>query len=475
MKIAGRKEEIKTLQRILSSEHSEFVALYGRRRIGKTYLIRQVYEKNLVFECGGLHEHNLEQQLENFWSTLNEVNTVKTPRPKSWLKAFGQLKDYIISLGKKKKKVIFLDELSWFATPRSGFLAALDQFWNQFCSKRNDIILVICGSAASWIIKQVVHHRGGLHNRITETIRLLPFNLMETKQFLELYHVRWTEKDIVQLYMCTGGVPYYLQYAIPGNSVPQTIDRLFFGKQAKLIGEFSKLYAALFKNSYIHIKIVEALVKKMKGFTREEVIKSTRLKSGGALTSALSELVECGFIEYISPIYKSKEEGLYRLIDEYTAFYFKFLDGNTAMRSWIKQFNKPEYVSWSGFAFESLCLKHTHQIKKSLGIHGIETRESSWVLKGSKTQKGAQIDWLIVRDDRCINLIEVKFCNALFVINKTYENQLQHKVQIFKENTKTNKNVFVTLLTPYGVKKNAYYLSLVTNDIKLHDLFESEP
>ncbi|MFN8347947.1 MAG: ATP-binding protein [Spirosomataceae bacterium] len=454
------------LQELLQKDNSEFVAVYGRRRIGKTYLVRQVYEKHIVFECSGLHQREFSQQLENFWLTLTEADKKPKPMPKTWLQAFAQLKTYVSELG-EGKKVIFLDEIPWFETPRSGFLAALDNFWNQFCTKRNDVILVICGSAASWIINKVVNDRGGLHNRITKHIQLMPFTLAETREFLAMQRINLTLKDIAQLYMCVGGIPFYLKDLKAGQSVPQLLDELFFVPQATLKNEFSNLYASLFKNSQGHETIVKALAAKNKGLTRNEIVEATGIKSGGGLSVLLEELIQCGFVKQLFPIKKAKEDALFRLVDEYTLFYFKFLQNNKANNSWLHLSNKQTYKVWSGFAFENLCFKHTFRIKKALGIHGIISNEYSWTLKGE-----AQIDLLIDRDDNCINLLEIKYYDGPYEITKGYAAQLQEKAAVFKQNTRTKKNLFVTLVTVFGARKNEYYLSNITNEIVIEDLFK---
>ncbi|MDH4473882.1 MAG: ATP-binding protein [Fluviicola sp.] len=472
MKVAGRKEEIKLLQELLKKDESAFLALYGRRRIGKTYLIREVYKQHLVFECSGLHQRDMSQQLENFWLTL--LDTTKTKPevlPKTWLQAFSLLKTYISGLNTKQKKVVFLDEIAWFETPRSGFLAALDQFWNQFGSKRNDILLVICGSAASWIIDKVINNRGGLHNRVTDHIRLLPFTLKETKAYLELNNVRLTLKDVTSLYMSTGGIPYYLKDVKPGKSVAQLLDELFFKQHAKLKGEFDNLYASLFKNSHLHVAIVKALVSKNKGLTRNEILSETGIASGGGFTLLLNELVACGFVKEIYPIHKTKEDTLYRLVDEYSIFYFKFLINQKPNESWLQLSNTQSYKIWQGYAFETCCFKHIKQIKKALGISGIISNEYSWVQKGKGTERGTQIDFIIDRNDNCINLLELKYYDTEFEVTQSYAQQLIEKASVFKVKNRIKKNVFITLLTVNGVKMNEHYLSAVTNQLLIDVLF----
>ena len=473
MKIAGRQAEVVLLQSLLKKEESAFVAMYGRRRIGKTYLIRQVFENEIVFECSGVLGKNMPQQLENFWRSLNETNPQAQPSlpPKTWLAAFFQLRDYLNLQKQDTKKVIFLDEIPWFETPRSSFLAALDNFWNQYCTKRTDIILVICGSAASWIIDRIINNKGGLHNRLTNKILLMPFTLAETKTFLEIKNVKLTLKDIVQIYMCVGGVPFYLNDIKAGDSVPQILDQLFYNKQAILKNEFQNLYAALFKNNTFHENVVEALATKNKGLTRNEIIDATGIKGGGGLTTVLEELTQCGFIMPIYPIKKAKEDCLYRLMDEYTLFYFKFLKEGKTKNSWSQVTQSQAYKIWSGYAFENLCFKHTFQIKMALGISGIVTNEYSYAVKPKGNKQGIQIDMIIDRADNCVNIVEAKFYNTEYEVSEAYARQLLHKGTIFQEQTSLKKNVFVTLLTVFGAKKNEHYLTAVTNQLLIDDLF----
>ena len=473
MPVAGREEEIKLLEKQLYLPQSGFVAVYGRRRIGKTFLIRQVYAKQMVFECSGINEKSTTQQLENFHLTINKLfkKNKSNAAPGSWLQAFDTLKQYIDTLKSKTKKVIFLDEVSWFDTPKAGFKAALDNFWNQYASKRNDIVLIICGSAASWIINKVIHDRGGLHNRITCSIAMQPFTLAETAGFLKLKKIDLVYKDIVQLYMVTGGVPFYLNDIERGESVAQIIQRLFFAKAAPLKNEFDNLYAALFKNSGDHIAVIKALAAKNKGLTRSEIIKHTKLATGGSLTNTLQELIYCGFVRAVFPINKTKEDVLYRLLDEYSIFHLKFISGTTGSQRWLEMFNTNTYKVWCGYAFENICLRHTGAIKNALGIAGVTTSEYSWQHKGTALATGTQIDLLIDRNDNCINLCEAKFYNGPLDVSKQYADTLLKKKTVFANHTKTKKNIFITLITPYGCRADKYYNSIVTNQLIAADLF----
>lgn len=472
--VIGRQHAKKQLKEAIDSTRSELIAVYGRRRIGKTYLIKNVYNKNICFEISGLHNVSMSDQLENFSIQLNRAWKKNHPSHiTSWLQAFELLSDFIKQKRGKKKKVLFLDEFPWMATRRSRFLAAFENFWNTFASLRKDLVVVICGSAASWMIQRVVRSKGGLHNRLTGIIHLQPFSLSEAAQFLKHKSIQYTYYDILQIYMVLGGVPYYLEQIQKGESTVQCIDRLCFSSYGLLKTEFEHLFDSLFENAQNHIEVLKALSLKRKGMTRNEIISKISYQSGGGLTQILVELIESGFITQYYPFQKSKKTSLYRITDEYASFYLKFIKNANRVESggWIKQYNTASVRAWFGFTFESICLKHIQQIKNALGIGAIYSTASSWV--GTSGTDKTQIDLLIDRDDGIINICEMKHYNALFSISKKYAHELKQKIFIFKEETKTKKNVMLTMVSTYGCIKNKYYLELIQNDLQLEDLFKS--
>jgi len=473
MEIIGRIPEQELFKEIMQSNASEFIAVYGRRRVGKTFLIRNYFKQQMVFDCSGLNKQKQATQLENFMDAVKEFfpKYKKKDLPLSWLQAFNVLKDCIETVRSNKKKVIFLDELPWFETPKSGFKAALDNFWNNWCTKRSDIILIICGSAASWIFKHIINDRGGLHNRVTRQVYLSPFTLQETRLYLESRKVKLINYDVLQLYMMLGGIPFYLKEIQAGKSLTQNIDRLFFQARPILKNEFDNLYASLFKNHNWHIAIVQALASKDRGLTRDELVNVTGLQSGGGFTTVLNELSDSGFISTHLPFKNIRKETIYRLSDEYTLFYFKFLFNQKKSSDWLQKAGQQSFKIWCGHAFENFCLKHTSLIKKALGITGIYTQEASWLLKGNKDQPGAQIDLLIERADNAINICEIKFYNTPFIINKAYADTLRKKSSVFQHQTKATKNIFITMISTFGTTNNAHKLSIVTNDIIMDDFF----
>ena len=473
--LIGRKKEQETLLALLHSPEPEMVAIVGRRRVGKTFLIRTVYENRIDFELTGIQNATQEKQLQHFHTQLKIQFGRKAPKklPTDWMDAFWQLISILDKLKKTEKAVIFLDELSWLATPKSGFLEALGFFWNSWASKRN-IVVVICGSAASWMIQKVIYDKGGLHNRITKRIDLQPFTLYETELYLKSRKVSADRYQILQLYMAMGGIPHYLKEVAAGKSAIQNIDAMCFSQGGLLNDEFSKLYPALFEHADNHIAIVRALSQKWKGMSRVEIVASTKLPDGGGLTNTIEELVSCGFVSAYYPFGKKKKDMLYRLTDEYSLFYLHFIENHRIQEDniWQHLSQTQTWKSWSGYAFESICLKHLGQLKKALGISGIYAEASSYFHKGTQTEQGIQIDLVLDRKDHTINLFEMKFYTDKWRLNKSEATELREKVNLFKLLSKTKKQVFLTLVTTFGIKTNEYSLGLIDNDIDMDVLFE---
>ena len=471
MKIIGRNEEIRILSESVNSEKSELVVIYGRRRIGKTYLVRNYFNEQIIFEISGIHHGSVDDQLENFTAILSREQGLDLKQPKSWLAAFEMLISFINRKRTQKKMVLFFDEFPWLAGPKSKFLSAFENFWNVYASKKNNLIIIICGSAASFMIQNVLNNKGGLHNRVSRKIKLLPFTLQETAQFLQFKGIIWNHYDIVQMYMTMGGVPHYLEQIDKGESVAQSIDRIFFNPKGILFNEFKQLFSSLFENYNNHQQIVETLSSVNKGLIRDEIIKISRLPSGGSFSKVIEELIESGFVSKTNSFGKNVKSTIFRLTDEYCLFYQKFLTNykNNGEGSWQRLSSKPVWTTWRGYAFENICLKHNFQIKKALGIDRIHSQSSGWM--GESVLGKAQIDLLIDRDDNIINLCEIKFYKAEFAIDKKYAEELRRKVVIFQEVSKTRKNVFITFITSFGLLNNEYAKELVQNQITLDELF----
>lgn len=456
--LSGRSFEKSELRKLLTTTESELVAVYGRRRIGKTFLVKKAYEKELVFRLTGINEVTKEEQLENFARALNAVMNSPAPIavPSSWGDAFEILKVYLKRGRSKRKKVLFFDEFPWLASPRSGFMQAFDHFWNTWAVDQN-LIVVICGSAAAWMIKRVVNSRGGLHNRVTKRIHLQPFTLGEVETYFSDRKLSVPRYDMLQLYMALGGVPFYLRMVEKGQSAIQAIDKICFGKRALLRDEFDNLYRSLFSNYEDHIEVIRALNKKRKGLTRQELIDITSLRSGGGLTIILNELEESSFISSYDPWSKKARNKLYRLTDEFSAFYLSYMERHGKTNGyWIKNALSPKVKSWSGYVFESICFKHIEEIKRALQIAGIDSTVASMVHKGNAEVDGFQIDLLIDRADNAINLCEAKYYNGPYIITKAQAEKLRERRALFVAESGTKKQVITTLITTYGVHQNVH-------------------
>ena len=419
--LVGRQDEIAMLSKIERSGEPELVVVYGRRRVGKTYLVRNVYQKQLAFEFSGMHNASLTQQLENFCEALSEASgNLPLAQPATWLEAFSMLTKYLTPLIRKQRKVIFIDEFPWINTPRSGFMQAFENFWNTWASGQKNLIVVICGSAAAWMIQKVINNKGGLHNRVTRRLRLLPFTLGETEAFLKARKLNLDRYQVLQIYMVMGGIPQYLKEIGVGESAIQAIDKTCFTKDGLLQNEFKNLFLSLFDDATDHINIVRALAKNGIGLTRNEIIEKCKLTSGGGVTQVLEELSESGFITPYIPFDRSVKDCIYKLTDEYSRFYIRFIENSkfSGPGSWAVFSNGTSWKSWCGIAFESICMKHSLQLKKALGIHGVHTEVSLWRSRAVNEGNGAQIDLLIDRQDRCINICEMKFAISQVEITK---------------------------------------------------------
>ena len=472
--IIGRVEEVALLSKIITSEEAELIAIYGRRRVGKTFLIRNAFQKQLAFEFSGIHGASFDQQLENFSEALSKVSgNLPLAKPATWIQAFKTLTIYLTPILKKQKKVVFFDEFPWINTPRSGFLQAFENFWNTWASLQKNLVVVICGSSASWMIQRVINNRGGLHNRVTRKIRLLPFTVGETELFLKARKIRLDRYQVLQLYMVMGGIPHYLKEIEKGESATQAIDRICFTKDGLLHDEFKNLYHSLFDNAQSHMDVIRALSRKKTGLTRGEILENCKLSSGGGITQLLEELTESGIIKPYIPFDKTVKDSIYKLTDEYSHFYLKFIENSRSKGpgTWTTLSAGASWKSWSGFAFESICMKHTPLIKRALGIENVYSETSVWRNKTHAGEQGAQIDLLIDRQDRCINVCEMKFSVNDFEITKSYELELESKLAVFRERTKTRKTLFLTLVTTYGVRNAGNHTGLIQNEVTMDALF----
>ena len=467
--MVGRDKEQKKLLDAERSLKSEFVAVFGRRRVGKTYLIRETFKDRLCFYHTGLANAPMSRQLAEFKKSLCQYGNGKFKTPKDWYESFDLLRQ-VIESSSSAKKIVFLDELPWMDTAKSGFVSALEHFWNGWASGRTDVVLIVCGSATSWIINKVLNDHGGLHNRVTKRIPLKPFTLLECENFARQQGVVLKRLQLLEYYMIFGGIPYYWEQIERGESVSQCVDRVLFSEDGELHHEFDRLYASLFKKPAAYIAIVTALGSRKIGMSREELARCAKQKLNGRFGERLLELEQCGFIRKYAPPGRVTRDSVYQLIDNFTLFHFKFLDGrNTTADEWSHVSGSQTGRIWCGLAFERVCLQHVDQIKSALGIADVRTEAFGWQTSDAETG-GAQVDLVLSRDDRVINLCEMKYVNAQFVISESYEQDLLNKVDAYQRETKTESSILLTMITARGVKPNSHS-DCVQKELVAEDLF----
>lgn len=477
--IIGRVKEIKELNRLYTSGQPQFVAIYGRRRVGKTFLVDEALKGKIAFRHAGLspvdsssHKNLLKDQLKNFQFSLMRQGFKDTKVPGSWLEAFFMLETFLESKDNGKPQVVFLDELPWMDTPRSGFITALEAFWNGWGCHRNNLMLVVCGSATSWMQNKLVNNHGGLYDRLTYEMKLSPFTLAECGEFFDSKGIRLSHYDVAQSYMAVGGIPYYLGYFQRGLSLAQNIDNLFFAKDAKLLSEYERLFSSVFTRPEDEKKIVEFLCTRHYGYTREEIINGTGIPNNGNFSKLLDALVASDFVEAYVPFGFKKRALYYKLTDPYSLFYIRFLLKNRHKddQFWLHNENTPSIAAWRGIAFEGICFSHINQIKKALGVEAVASSQSAWTLKGDGQHDGAQVDLLIDRADHIVNMCEMKFYSDDFAVDKAYYRKLQSRRQLLSEQLPRKTAIHQTLVTTYGLAYNEYS-GIFQNVIVLDDLF----
>lgn len=473
----GRKKEMQELLDRYESSRAELVAVYGRRRVGKTFLIDETFDNRITFRHAGVSPAGesknglLKKQLDQFYFSLRSQGMTDAKRPKSWMEAFFYLEMFLQGQDQNKRQLVFIDELPWMDTPRSGFITAFEGFWNNWGCHRRNLMVIVCGSASSWILDNLINNHGGLYGRVTCEIRLHPFTLLECEQFLQERGVDLSRYDIVQSYMALGGIPYYLGYLKRNLSLAQSLDEMFFQREAKLSDEFNRLFSSVFDRPVLMQQIVRILSGRNRGYTRSELLDRLRMKDGEVFSKCLKALISSDFILKYVPFGTKASEPHYKLIDQFCLFWLHFRDENKSWGDnyWAENLDSQQIVSWRGFSFENVCWNHIPQIKNQLGISGVSADYSAWTKKADD-EEGLQIDLLISRRDHIVNMCENKFWGDDFVVNKDYYRVLLRRKEILAEAFSGKVAVRCTLITTFGLKKNEYS-SIFTDIITLNDLF----
>ena len=481
--IFGRRSEQKKLHSLLHSKEAEFLAVYGRRRVGKTFLIREFFSrKGKYFEISGEKDAPLNQQLKNFAKSFSEcfLDHILIQTPSDWRAAFDLVTKEAQKIPKSKKFIFFIDEVPWFSSRKSGFIQALDYYWNHYWSKQKNFLLVTCGSAASWMIENLINAKGGLYNRVTQTILLKPFTLKETSEFLQGRKIQYNAKQLCEIYMVMGGIPHYLKLLSRGKSPTQNISEICFQKSGALYQEYERLFASLFNHSQDHDAIAKAIAHSAKGIAREELIRKTNIPSGGTLNKRLNELRAAGFIQDYTPYPNVKKSRYFRIVDEYLLFYLRWIlplqnSGIEVNKSyWKTKAGTPAVSAWKGYAFEMICLKHIDEILAAMGLEGIHSEMGTWRYcpKGRKDE-GIQIDLFLDRSDGILTLFEIKYSQKKFAIDRAYAKTLMHRIDIVEKYFPSKNKPSLAMITLNGVKSSAWADELIDEEILFEDLINS--
>ena len=468
--LIGREEEVKKLNELYDSGEAELIALYGRRRVGKTYLIDDVFEKRICFRHAGLSpiddndetitKYRMKDQLEHFYRSLTVHGYKGEQAPKSWLEAFYMLEDLLMEkYDDNERVVVFIDEIQWLDTPRARFMTGFEAFWNGWACHKKNLMVIVCGSSSSWILENIINNHGGLYGRVTYEMKLRTFSLGECEKYLESRGISMSRYDITQAYMMVGGIPYYLKYFKKEYSLSQNINALFFSANAPLKNEFNRMFSSLFTDAEAMKQIINAISTKDKGITRAELTKMTGITDSGELSRRLNALMTGDFIIKYNSFGDSKRNENYKLIDPFCIFYLTFVNGSKSGKKidWVNIEDSHQVITWKGHAFENVCWNHIDQIKAALQIGGVSTTESLWSKRGDETTRGTQIDLIIVRKDNVVHMCEMKFYSDLFEVDLDYHLILERRKKLLREKISKKATIHNTLITTYGLKKSNYY------------------
>ncbi len=475
--IVGRKNEIAELKRYYKSGRAEFIAVYGRRRVGKTFLVNELFHDNMVFHHTGLSPYDRKRrvsskdQLQNFFFSLIRHGMEGISQPKSWMEAFFLLERFLETTDNGSRQVVFIDELPWMDTARSGFLTALEAFWNGWGNTRHNLMLIVCGSATSWMLDNLINNKGGLYGRLTGELKLSPFTLKECEEFYVSRGIKMSRYNVAQAYMILGGIPFYMNFFNPSQSLAQNVDALFFMRNAKLGDEFCRLFNSVFDHAEESMKIIQVLSTRHAGYTRQEISDKTGINPNGEFSKMLKALIGSDFIIKYAPFGASQREEYYKLTDPFCWFWLHFKKGKQICQEdyWQHHLRESEITAWRGIAFEEICLQHIRQIKHALQIGAVSSTESAYISRGDSQERGMQIDLVIDRSDDVVNLCELKYSQSPYVVTQSYANHLAARLETL-EKSMGNKTFLLTYIGSSPLAENEYS-DVFPCQITLDDLF----
>lgn len=475
MKFIGRTHELKLLRELTfkGGSSSRLTVLYGRRRVGKTRLVEESFKDLPLLKFEGLEGQSTAAQQREFLRCLAEISgkqEYRLIRTTQWTDLLILLADFISDRYKGRPVVVFLDEFQWLAAGRTKLVSSLKYVWDNHLKKMKNLHLILCGSICSFLVNKIIHSRA-LYGRIDLELHLEPLTLPE---ITALFHPRRSLREVVELYMAVGGVPQYLERIDPAQSVRLNLERLCFSRGGYLVDEFDRIFVSHFGTNQHFRKILSVLAKKAFA-SREQLQKACHLASGGRITEYLDDLELAGFIESYRPVDKPEATKIrrFRIADPYLLFYFQFIHpsirkiNRTGSKAFFKNYVPDNrYDVWRGYAFESICIKHSQLISEILGFGAVQFESGSWFSRSSNAEV-SQIDLVFLRADKVVTICEIKFRERK--IGKGVISEVERKCKAFP-NPKgwTIETVLITASPPTKDLANERYFNRI---LLLEDLF----
>ncbi|MFH1831150.1 MAG: ATP-binding protein [Pseudomonadota bacterium] len=407
-KFVGRHNYLKKLENIWNQHKVGLISIYGRRRVGKTELIR-VFSRNKaawIFEA--IEGENTASQIKHFLNQLSQFTKEPYLRDldyKDWPPVFDLLSNKI---KQKKDLIVAFDELSWMAARKTKLISYIKYYWDKEWKYHPHLLLILCGSVASWMVKNVVRSNA-LYGRISENILLDPLKPFEVAEFIGK---KRGKKEILEYLLSFGGIPKYLEEMDFNQSIQINIDRTCFSASGFFVDEADKIFYNQFKETHIYKQIVRCLSES--SLPLKDISQKIKIPSGGGLKRYLDNLISAGIVDSINDIrnFKLGKVPRYYMIDELMRFHLQFVSPNiseikhTHSASRFDKFTKNKWHPFMGNAFERFCLKHRYLIAQILGFDSKVTACGSLL---NNNRNGFQYDLVYLRSDGVVSLCEIKY------------------------------------------------------------------
>jgi AAA+ ATPase superfamily predicted ATPase len=459
----GRKVEIAQLTALIDLPRPSIAVIYGRRRVGKSELIRHVTQGKNVLSFEGLEGQPKHKQIKNFLFQLSAQSNIREKNISDWPDALILLR----TLTQDGQWIIILDEFQWMANYQNELVSVIKMIWEKYLSQNPDLTLILCGSIASFM-KSKVLKSSALYGRTDYELNLHELNLSEISEFFP----GKGSDEVIDTAMLVGGIPKYLELISEYPSLYDALEPLAFSQDGFFKTEYDRLFASHFGKKPIFMKIIQTLATNPYGLTTGKLAKEMQVASGGTLCHQLDDLESAGFLHSIIPFDKPEGSKLrkYILMDAYVRFYHSIIRGsmkettppNTQFHAIM---SSPRYAAWAGMAFEFLCMRHHKEISRILGFHGIPYTAGPFFQRKTLDTPGVQIDLLFERSDKILVLCEMKY--LLASVPGDIIDQVNRKVSALQEKY-PGRTILKVLLTKTGstetVAKKGYFFRIIRAD-----------